>query len=238
MTCFYVAAWGPCVGPRRCWGRSTSGHHQGNGQRSAWPDTATLQWAILRQDLREHTSQHKHSLSPGHRFGQSGEWKYNKALQPQLYTPHPRPTTHTNPHLYTPHPRPTTHTNPHLYTPHPRPTTHTNPHLYTPHPRPTTHTNPHLYTPHPRPTTHTNPHLYTPHNPHQPTALHAPPTSHNPHQPTPVHAPPTPHNPHQPKPVHSDDAHTRHVVPGVNIVMHRFNICLVVVVVLLWCENT
>ena len=41
------------------------------------------------------------------------------------------------------------------------------------------------------------------------------------------------------EPVHSYDAfHTRHVGPGVKgiIVMHRLNICLVVV--LLWCENT
>ena len=41
------------------------------------------------------------------------------------------------------------------------------------------------------------------------------------------------------EPVHSYDAfHTRHVGPGVKgtIGMHRFNICLVVV--LLWCENT
>ena len=41
------------------------------------------------------------------------------------------------------------------------------------------------------------------------------------------------------EPVHSYDAfHTRHVGPGVkgNIVMHMFNISLVVV--LLWCENT
>ena len=41
------------------------------------------------------------------------------------------------------------------------------------------------------------------------------------------------------EPVHSYDAfHTRHVGPGVKSIigMHRFNICLVVV--LLWCENT
>ena len=41
------------------------------------------------------------------------------------------------------------------------------------------------------------------------------------------------------EPVHSYDAfHTRFVGPGVKgiIGMHRFNICLVVV--LLWCENT
>ena len=41
------------------------------------------------------------------------------------------------------------------------------------------------------------------------------------------------------EPVHSYDAfHTRHVGHGVNgiIGMHRFNICLVVV--LFWCENT
>ena len=39
--------------------------------------------------------------------------------------------------------------------------------------------------------------------------------------------------------MHTYDAfHTRHVGPGVKgiIGMHRFNICLVVV--LLWCENT